>query len=226
MKSYTIPPRAILFDWDNTLVDSWICIQESYNRTFRHFSMVEWSMETTRANVAKSLRDSFPSMFGDRWEEAKEVFYKSYEDIHLSHLHPLPGAAEMLAALVKSGIYLGVVSNKVGPFLRKEADILGWTPLFGALVGATDAEADKPHPAPVHMALAPSGIAAAKDVWFVGDSAVDLECGLASGCVPILLRPEPPQSGEFASTPPQYHVAQCGDLARLVAELQVPISRF
>ena len=61
-------PRAILFDWDNTLIDSWICIQESYNRTFRHFAMAEWSMEDTRANVAKSLRDSFPSLFGDRWE--------------------------------------------------------------------------------------------------------------------------------------------------------------
>lgn len=178
-------PRAILFDWDNTLIDSWLCIQESYNRTFRHFAMAEWSMEETRTNVAKSLRDSFPSLFGSRWEEAKEVFYASYEAIHLSHLRALPGAAEMLADLKSAGIYLAVVSNKVGPYLRTEADILGWTPFFGALVGATDAIADKPHPAPVHMALAPSGISPSTDVWFVGDSGVDLECGVASGCIPV-----------------------------------------
>jgi len=217
-------PRAILFDWDNTLVDSWLCIQESYNRTFRHFGMAEWDMAETRANVAKSLRDSFPSMFGDRWEEAREVFYRSFEDIHLSHLRPLPGAAAMLEEFVAHGIHLGVVSNKMGDYLRTEAEILGWTGHFGRLVGATDAAADKPDPAPVHLALGGVGIAPGPDVWFVGDSAVDLKCGVNSGCVPVLLRPEAPEPGEFADCRPLYHLAGCGELAGLVRELAVPIS--
>ena len=38
-------PRAVIFDWDNTLVDSWVCIRESYNMTFRHFGMPEWSLD-------------------------------------------------------------------------------------------------------------------------------------------------------------------------------------
>ncbi len=218
------PPRAVIFDWDNTLVDSWLCIQDSYNRTFRHFGMAEWSMADTRANVARSLRDSFPSMFGERWEEARAVFYRSFEDIHLSHLRPLPGAGEMLAELAGAGIYLAVVSNKVGDYLRTEAAALGWTGHFGRLVGATDAEADKPHPAPVHLALVPSGLPAGSDVWFVGDSAVDLQCAVNSGCVPVLLRPEPPQAGEFAGHLPRGHVPGCRGLAELVRELAVPIS--
>lgn len=217
-------PRAILFDWDNTLVDSWPCIQESYNRTFRHFGMPEWDMDATKANVAKSLRDSFPSMFGDRWEEAREVFYRSFEAIHLSHLQPLPGAREMLDALAEAGITLGVVSNKVGSYLRLEADILGWTALFTRLVGATDAEADKPHPAPVHAALEPAGLSPGAEVWFVGDSGIDLHCAVNSGCVPILLRPEPPRPGEFDAHPPRRHLSCCEGLASLVLELEVPIS--
>ncbi|HSV29964.1 MAG TPA: HAD hydrolase-like protein, partial [Candidatus Omnitrophota bacterium] len=116
------------------------------------------------------------------------------------------------------------VSNKRGGFLRTEADTLGWTPLFGGLVGANDAEADKPHPAPVHLALSGSGIGPSSDVWFVGDSAIDMHCGLASGCVPVLLRPEPPRPGEFDAHPPVCHLTCCDAIVALVRELSVPIS--
>jgi phosphoglycolate phosphatase len=217
-------PRAIVFDWDNTLVDSWVCIQESYNMTFRHFGMPEWSMDETQANVAASLRDSFPQMFGDRWLEAKDVFSKSFESIHLAHLRPLPGATEMLEALKAQGIYLGVVSNKRGGFLRKEAAVLGWDRLFGALVGANDAEADKPAPAPVRLALNGSGIEPGVAVWFAGDSPIDMHCAVNSGCVPVLLRSEPPRPGEFDAHPPVYHLENCASMVTLVRTLEVPIS--
>ncbi|NFV79894.1 HAD hydrolase-like protein [Magnetospirillum aberrantis] len=217
-------PRAIVFDWDNTLVDSWVCIQESYNMTFRHFGMSEWDMVETQANVAASMRDSFPQMFGERWPEARDVFTKSFESIHLSHLRPLPGAAEMLRAFKDAGIHLSVVSNKRGTFLRKEAEVLGWTDLFAALVGANDAEADKPALAPVLMALDGSGIAPGQSVWFAGDSHIDLQCAVNCGCVPVLVRPEPPRPGEFPSHPPVYYLENCAAMVALVSELAVPIS--
>ena len=110
-------PKAIIFDWDNTLVDSWLIIQDALNATFREFDVEEWTLEETKARVAKSLRDSFPELFGDRWEEAKDVFYGHFKAIHLDRLTPLPGAADMLAELVEEGIYLGVVSNKTGTLL-------------------------------------------------------------------------------------------------------------
>ncbi|MGE5503870.1 MAG: HAD family hydrolase [Actinomycetota bacterium] len=217
-------PRALVFDWDNTLVDSWVCIQEAYNMTFRHFGMPEWDMEETQARVAASMRDSFPQMFGERWEEARDVFSAAFESIHLSHLAPLPGAAAMLERLHAAGVYLAVVSNKRGGFLRTEADRLGWTRLFGSLVGANDAHADKPAPAPVHMALQGSGIDAGEQVWFVGDSPIDMHCALNSGCLPVLMRPHPPRPGEFDAYPPVRHLSGCGELAALVLELSVPIS--
>lgn len=219
-----IRPAALIFDWDNTLVDSWVCIQEAYNMTFRHFGMKEWDMDETRANVAKSLRDSFPEMFGERWTEARDVFTRSFEAIHLDHLRPLPGAGEMLAALKARGLYLAVVSNKRGAFLRKEAEVLGWSPLFGALVGANDAAADKPAADPVHLALNGSGIAAGPAVWFVGDSHIDMHCAINSGCIPVLMRADPPQAGEFDTYPPVHTLENCHSLVGLVHESSVPIS--
>ncbi len=54
----------------------------------------------------------------------------------------------------------GVVSNKAGKFLRAEVVHLGWSPHFGAVVGAGDARADKPDPAPILMALEQLGFPA------------------------------------------------------------------
>ena len=47
----------------------------------------------------------------------------------------------LLQALSDSGVYLGVVSNKTGRFLRAELAALGWDHYFGKLVGAGDAAA-------------------------------------------------------------------------------------
>src|SRR3546814_18896913 len=67
----------------------------------------------------------------------------------------------MLQALAGAGdLTLGVVSNKRGPLLLLEAARLGWDRYFGCLVGAIDAERDKPAPAGVDFALSGSGIAA------------------------------------------------------------------
>jgi phosphoglycolate phosphatase len=181
-------PRAILFDWDNTLVDNWLAIHDALNATLVAMGHVPWTVEETRDRLRKSLRDSFPEMFGARWEEARDIFYTRFEELHIERLRPLEGASAALERLAASGrFYLAVVSNKTGPYLRAEAAALGWDRHFGRLVGATDAAADKPASDPVHMALAGSGIAPGADVWFVGDGAIDVQCALAAGLVPVLL---------------------------------------
>ncbi|HLJ20402.1 MAG TPA: HAD hydrolase-like protein, partial [Stellaceae bacterium] len=60
-------PRAILFDWDNTLVDSWPVIHEALVVTFEGMGHVPWTLEETKQRVRHSLRDAFPRLFGDRW---------------------------------------------------------------------------------------------------------------------------------------------------------------
>jgi len=209
-------PRAIVFDWDNTLVDSWGTIHDALNFLMEAMAQPLWTLEQTRERVRLSLRESFPLIFGERWEEAQRIYLDRFRAIHLERLTPLPGRADMLRELAADGHYLAVVSNKTGAVLRNEAAHLGWSPLFGSIVGAGDAHTDKPHCAPVELALQPSGIKPGPDVWFVGDTAVDMECALASGCVPVLLG-EPASHDEFAKFPPHLTV---GDTAALFRALR------
>jgi len=212
-------PRAVIFDWDNTLVETWPAIHAALARTFSRYGLKPWTFEETKQRVRKSMRESFPPLFGARWQEAGTFFKDAFAAIHLDFLRPAPGAAEMLADLKTQGLYLGVVSNKNGDLLRKETAHLGWQHYFGRIVGAFDAPRDKPAADPVHLALAGSGIACGPDVWFVGDTDIDLECAANAGCIPVLVRPEPPRDGEFDEHGPAHYVRGCLALSNLMRRL-------
>ncbi|MSO73194.1 MAG: HAD family hydrolase [Rhodospirillaceae bacterium] len=208
-------PRAILFDWDNTLVDSWPCIGRATNITLQAMGREPWDDAELRRRVAGSLRDTFPLIYGDRWEEAGEIYIRAFAEVHIEMLQALAGAEDLLRDAAGSGIYLGVVSNKTGKFLRAEAEHLGWTALFGCIVGAQDAARDKPAPDPIHLALQPSGIAAGPEVWFVGDAPIDVICGRAAGCRTVFVG-SLSENGLDVINRPDHVVADCRALAGLV----------
>jgi phosphoglycolate phosphatase len=178
-------PRVLLYDWDNTLVDGWAGITGALNAVFTAFAMPEWSVADTRARVRVSLRDSFPVMFGDEWERARDIFYAALEEQHLKHVRPMLGAADALA--VGAAWPQGVVSNKAGRYLRAEVVHLGWSGHFGAVVGAGDAAADKPDPAPILLALDRLGHRADHSVWYLGDTALDMATARAAGVTAVLI---------------------------------------
>lgn len=210
-----ILPTAILFDWDNTLVDAWAGVQHALNTARAEWNLPPWDRATLLANVRLSLRDSFPKMFGAEWERARKLFSDTYAREHLAHLAPLPGAAAAIAAAARIGS-CGVVSNKQGRFLRAEARALGWAGRLSALVGAGDAARDKPHPDQILLALAAARIAPSAEVWYVGDTGVDLEAARAAGVTAVLVG-DAAHDGGVAALAPDLHFADAGVLAAALA---------
>jgi len=185
---YSVKPKAVLFDWDNTLADTWDIIHAALCVTFDEMGHEPWSFEDVksgREGIHHSLRDSFPRIFGDDWEKARDIYYSAFLDTHLDKIKLMPMAEKVINLLHKSDILIGVVSNKTGKYLREEVKHLGFDHCFSTIIGATDAKKDKPHPDPVHLALEGSNVKAGSDVWFIGDSETDLECALNSGCLPL-----------------------------------------
>ncbi len=181
-------PQAIIFDWDNTLVDTWPTIHTGLVETFIQMGHEPWSLEDIKAGrggIHRSLRESFPEIFGDRWEEAKKIYHTTFAKIHLERLSPLSGAEDLLKFLVQQDFLVMVVSNKTSKYLRMEIEALQWGHYFHSIVGALDAEKDKPDPAPVHLALKGTNIVPSEKVWFIGDSQTDIQCALNSTCQPI-----------------------------------------
>jgi phosphoglycolate phosphatase len=201
-------PKAILFDWDNTLADTWPLIHAALCDTLRAMGHEPWTLEKTKREVHRSMRDSFPELFGDRWEEAGRIYQKSYRSHRTIKLAALPYALELLKALKqKPGLYVAVVSNKIGTSLREEVAQLGWNQYFAKIIGAQDAAEDKPSKAPVLLALDGSNIEPGKHVWFIGDSLTDMECAYNSGCHPIFYGDADPTTEKYSHCRPAVHVA-------------------
>lgn len=161
------------------------------------------------------MRDSFPSLFGANWQNAVTAFGPTMRRVHLDHLNVLAGTEAMLD--IPAGFPIGVVSNKNGEFLRREIAKLGWEPRFGAIVGAGDAAADKPAAAPIWHALATIGVQPGPSVWYVGDTALDMQTAHAAGCTAVLLGDAAHDGGmalmQKSATPPGLHFADAAALA-------------
>jgi phosphoglycolate phosphatase len=209
-------PRVLLFDWDNTLVDGWAGIAAALNAAFTAFGKPLWTVEETKERVRVSLKESFPVMFGDQWEHARDIFYERFRGDHLAHVAPMPGAAAALEAAAPWPC--GVVSNKAGRYLRAEVQHLGWASHFRAVIGAGDAAADKPDPAPIFMALAQLGFPAGKDVWYLGDTALDMQAARAAGVTAVLVG-DAGHDGGVERAAPDVHLQSAHELAALLKRL-------
>lgn len=207
-------PKAILFDWDNTLVNTWRTVFEAINAARKAVNRPPFTIEEFWQRPHHSMRDTAFDLFGEHIEKGERVFYETVEKSHLQTISVLEGAEALLNDLKSHGIYVGIVSNKDGHHLRKEVAHLGWNPHFRRVIGARDTKEDKPSPIPVLAALQDSAISPSHDVWFVGDSIVDVHCARASGCVPIVVG-----LGEASQQDDIVHAKDCAGLAALLLKL-------
>lgn len=206
-------PRAIIFDWDDTLVDSWRIIHAALNTTLTAMGAAAWSEDEARQRIGPPARVLFTGLFGeDKWQEADRIYIDAYRKAIAGNIRAHDHAEDILKELAGNGIYLAVVSTKRGPVLREEAALLGYDRYFSTLVGAGDAARDKPDIATVLLALKDSGIAPGPDVWFIGDGNTDLITAHNAGLTSILIETKLPSEESIAKNPPQHRFKTHADL--------------
>jgi len=172
------PLRAVLFDWDGTIVDSaeasfrcYVRLFESYRIPFdRDRFQQTYSPEWYRTYAALGLPKECWDEADARWLD----FYAAEENVMLG------GAREALEALRRAGLTLGIVTSGSGPRVAREMEGLGLRGLFGAVISADDVEKRKPDPEPIVRALERLGMPAA-EAAYVGDSPEDVEMARAAG---------------------------------------------
>jgi phosphoglycolate phosphatase len=213
-------PKAVLFDWDNTLVQSYDGTAMAYHNFMQRVDApVVSKFDMVRRPV--SSRQLFSELFGEKWQEMAQIYYQEFAKIHLQHVNPMKNAEKFLDILQEHSVYMAVVSNKNGQFLRQEVEHLLWGPYFSSVVGCYDLSYDKPQPEPAYHALEQGRIAPGADVWFIGDSWVDYECAVNAGLTPILIG-EPDTTNETLKA--AYIVQDYGKLIEIFQTLKGPLS--
>jgi phosphoglycolate phosphatase len=174
--------RAVLFDWDGTLVDSAERTFACYRQVFSAFGIAfdhgaferTYSPDWYRTYEMVGLRR-------EHWNEADARWIACYER-EASRL--LPGAREALSRLSARGLALGLVSSGDGARVRRELDALSLAPLFGAVVCGGETARRKPDPEPLLVALDRLSLPPA-EAAYVGDSPEDVTMAKAAGAFSV-----------------------------------------
>ncbi len=188
MKKPLQKPDAIFFDWDGTLIDSLPSLNGYYNHVLGAFSKPPITVEEAKRNIRRSAREVFPGIFGEKADEALEIFYSYVAKTHLDHLEAFGESHDFMAELATFNIQLGIVSNKKHIFLLKEITHLGWDKYLVSNIGAGEAAKDKPEPDPLLLAASKIGVSPeTHEIWYVGDTETDMMAAVAAGFQPIFI---------------------------------------
>jgi HAD superfamily hydrolase (TIGR01509 family) len=177
-----VPIRAMLFDFDGTLADSFAAIAASTNHTRNVFGLPAMTTSDIRSYVGHGLvqlmTDLVPT--APSADEAVRIYREHHRTIAVAQTTLLPGVAETIAELHRRGIALGVCSNKAVSFTTELEKHLFPAGTFGAVLGPEDVGRPKPDPAMLVEACRRLGVPVSESVY-VGDMSVDVLTGKAAG---------------------------------------------
>jgi phosphoglycolate phosphatase len=172
--------RAVLFDFDGTLADSYGAIAASVNHVRAGHGLPPLSEEEVRRHVGRGPEHLMEHTVPAGEVGGNVVAYKEHHpSVMCEQTRLLPGVFEAVKALSRRGYRLGVCSNKPVAFTRVLLGQLGLDK-FEVALGPEDVARPKPAPDMLLAALARLGVKAGETLY-VGDMAVDVETARAAG---------------------------------------------
>ena len=169
--------RAVVFDWDGTLLDSYHADATAYQEMFRALG-IEWGIAELEKHYSPNWHRVYRAagIPKKRWAEADRLWQSAY-----AHLRPalMTGTRRVLRRLAGEYV-LGLVTSGNRTRVRGQIRKFGFVKTFRAAVFAEDAQKRKPHPAPLKLALARLRMKPQECVY-VGDSPEDMEMARRAG---------------------------------------------
>jgi HAD superfamily hydrolase (TIGR01509 family) len=168
--------RAVLFDLDGVLVDSYEVWFHLVNQAARELGAAAVSRETFHACWGQGVVADVERLFPMTTVEALSRFYADHFPDHLAHLRVDPDAPGVLAALEREGLASAVVTNTPQPLAAR---LVAFAGVRVPVVGGTDVRRPKPAPDMLEEACRRLGVDLAASV-LVGDSSHDLAAARAA----------------------------------------------
>ncbi len=172
--------RAVIFDWDGTLADTFEATRHASISVFRHFG-VRMDERRYRATYQPDWHATYRDVGipEDRWGEANGVWQRRYRE-RVERVGLFPGVMDLLRTLEAAGLGLGVVSAADRERLGNDLRRFGLQGRFGAVVAFEDATWKKPHPDGLLRALRELG-RRPEEAAYVGDRPEDVLMGRRAG---------------------------------------------
>jgi pyrophosphatase PpaX len=181
--------KAVLFDFDGTIVDTTELIYESMRRATGEVLGRELSRETLMANVGQPLPRQMELLADgqpEKTEELLELYLHHNEELHESLIREFPNVGTSLARLRDVGLRLAVVTSKRRFSVEMALDSFpDLRDVFDVFVTMEDTVEHKPLPAPLLKSLELLGEVRPERTVYVGDAPFDVTAAHAAGVMSV-----------------------------------------
>ncbi len=167
--------KAVLFDFDGTLINTNDLIFESYRVAFKKVLNREISMDEILSLYGKPLYSSL-EVYGS----AREDLYNTYREFNAKHhdqmVNPFEGVYDGVKHIKDMGMLTGIVTSKRLHMVERGLNILNMSDMFDVIITPDDTQKTKPDPEPILKGCEKLDVLPENTVY-VGDSVFDLEAG-------------------------------------------------
>ena len=172
--------KAILFDLDGVLVDSFEAWFNVFNHTRRDFKLKEFTKEEFRKKTwGTSAQQDAKKYFNASIKEIEDS-YKSLMLKYVDKTKLMPDTIKVLKAIKKKKIKIGLVTNSFANITSKTLKFHKVREYFDGVVTADDVEKLKPYPDPVLKACEKLNVMPDETIY-VGDTKTDYKAGKSAG---------------------------------------------
>src|ERR1700690_1883108 len=207
--------KAILLDWDGTLLNSYAADSSAYIQMFRKLG-INWG----RSELEKHYSPNWHKVYRaarvpkHKWKEADHLWYQAYKK---ESPKLLPGARATIKLLSNSFI-LGVVTSGKRKRVIKQLQDFRLEKYFAVQICAEDATHRKPHPAPLKLALKHLNLSPESCIY-VGDTAEDIEMARRAKVRALGVYGPFPTAARMRDAKPDVMLRSIADLPNRIAPL-------
>ena len=174
--------QLIAFDWDQTLWNSW----DVHVRAAQYAAEVlglpvpseEWIASAFSVPIDRHMEMLFPRHTQEATQRYMEFYHSRVSDMG----HLFEGVPEMLEALRGHGYLVALLSDKRQVYGDQELKSTGFAYLFDYVLFLDGGHTYKPDPRGLRRVMDALSVAP-KEVLYVGDSYVDVQCARRAGVV-------------------------------------------
>ena len=177
--------KAVFFDLDGTLIDTWKDLMNSANHVLALHGFPAMDPQRARLLATDGIAAMLRSVMESRFDEFDfDLLKNEFLDFYLANIHVesclFPGFEKVLEYFRGNSIRWGIVTNKPGFLARPLIDTFPELHDCSVLVCNETVPKKKPFPDPVLFALKETGTAP-ENALYVGDHIRDIECGNRAG---------------------------------------------
>ena len=179
---------AVLFDLDGTLIDTapdmvavLLAMLENEGREPIPYDVIRSHVSNGSAGL---ISIGFPDVSEHVHERLRLEYLDRYEQSVCKDSTIFAGLESILDLFDEHGLPWGVVTNKPARMTEPLLAALGLSDRVACQISGDTIPERKPHPAPLLLACARTGVAPERSVY-VGDAARDIEAGHAAGMFTI-----------------------------------------